>query len=392
MSSPDQTSYTLSNVREMTKFLARHLRYECDSLGTDKSDQISEVLTRSNLFLKGKDNSRLQAIGKELQKTIERYFPRTPDAGWRENVEVLFVAFILAFAIRTYLLQPFQIPTASMQPTLFGIEMQGQQIPEAEYPGVFKKIWEKFVYGKSYIRILAEQDGRINFVSDEGNLSIRNIQIKAYNFLFLYWLQFSSVTVDGKKHWVWMPSDYVFKALVNRGNQPYSKGEAILSACVQTGDFVFVDKVTYHFRKPARGDVFVFLTDNIDDITLSQRLRGVMGAEYYIKRLSAIGGDSVQIIEPRLYVNGGLAQFNEMYEKIYSLEGGYSGYTHLEGNYFLKTDKDIISLPPKSYLALGDNSPNSWDGRAWGTVPAENVIGKAFIVFYPFGSRWGLIH
>jgi len=384
-------TYSKSMLKEMRKFLYRNMRYEQDLLKSDDQIDIFNVLAEVDVVIRSNDKGKIQKTAETTNKTIEKYFPRRPDASWRENIEVLLVAFVLAFAIRTYFLQPFQIPTASMQPTLFGIDVQSENIPKTEYPGVFTRIWEKFAYGKSYINIPAKNSGRLEFTSHDGNISVRNIQIKPYNFLFLYWLQFSSVTVDNDQYWVWMPSDYIMKAFMKRGAAPYQPGESIVSACVQTGDFVFVDKIIYNFRKPARGDVFVFLTDNINDITMSQRMRGVMGAEYYIKRLSAVSGDLVQITNPHLLVNGKIAHFNDMYDRIYSRQNGYSGYVHLPNSNILARDSDTYLLPPQSYLALGDNSPNSEDSRSWGSVPAENVVGKALLVFYPFGSRCGLI-
>ena len=57
----------------------------------------------------------------ELQFAAEKWIKPYPNAVWRENVEVLLVALAVAMAIRTFFLQPFKIPTGSMQPTLFGV-------------------------------------------------------------------------------------------------------------------------------------------------------------------------------------------------------------------------------------------------------------------------------
>ena len=43
----------------------------------------------------------------------------------------------------------------------------------------------------------------------------------------------------------------------------------------------------------------------------------------------------------------------------------------------------------KAYFAMGDNSTDSLDGRAWGFVPENEIIGRAFLIYYPFTSRWG---
>ena len=56
-----------------------------------------------------------------LEKSANKWLKPYPNAAWRENVEVLLVALTVAMGIRTFFLQPFKIPTGSMQPTLFGV-------------------------------------------------------------------------------------------------------------------------------------------------------------------------------------------------------------------------------------------------------------------------------
>src|SRR5688572_19782810 len=67
------------------------------------------------------DAKKIEEAAKHLDQLCHRHLPRIEDAGWRENVEVFLVAIVIALAVRTYFLQPFTIPTGSMQPTLNGI-------------------------------------------------------------------------------------------------------------------------------------------------------------------------------------------------------------------------------------------------------------------------------
>ena len=72
----------------------------------------------------------------ELQFAAEKNLKPYRNATWRENVEVLLVAMSVAMAIRTFFLQPFKIPTGSMQPTLFGVNSvpdYSQAVSEFEY-------------------------------------------------------------------------------------------------------------------------------------------------------------------------------------------------------------------------------------------------------------------
>jgi signal peptidase I len=51
--------------------------------------------------------------------------------------------------------------------------------------------------------------------------------------------------------------------------------------------------------------------------------------------------------------------------------------------------ESVYTLPPDTYMVMGDNTVNSFDSRAWGPFPATNVIGKEFFVYWPLTSRFG---
>src|SRR5262252_3996024 len=69
----------------------------------------------------GADKATIEKQMDSLGKVADKWLKPYPNAAWRENVEVLLVALAVAMAIRTFFLQPFKIPTGSMQPTLFGV-------------------------------------------------------------------------------------------------------------------------------------------------------------------------------------------------------------------------------------------------------------------------------
>ena len=50
----------------------------------------------------------------------------------------------------------------------------------------------------------------------------------------------------------------------------------------------------------------------------------------------------------------------------------------------------MVDVPAKSYFAMGDNSPNSKDSRAWGFVPDKEVVGRPLFIYYPLTRRWGV--
>ena len=124
------------------------------------------------------------------------------------------------------------------------------------------------------------------------------------------------------------------------------------------GDKIFVSKFIYKFKAPERGDVVVFKypEDPKKD---------------YVKRLIAFGGETVEIKEGHVYVDG---------EKI-TMPHVEQIYYRNSGTYGAKEAK--IKVPEDSYYVLGDNSANSRDSRYWGFVPKKYMVGKAFLIWWP---------
>src|SRR4051812_28864737 len=108
-----------------SKLLLRHaqkyLRYKKDVLADN--DRV-EVATRTDALdraLRMKNGDSIKTEAEALDAKLHALTPVTWEAHWRENCEVILVAIIVAIGIRSYFLQPFKIPTGSMQPTLNGI-------------------------------------------------------------------------------------------------------------------------------------------------------------------------------------------------------------------------------------------------------------------------------
>jgi signal peptidase I len=116
-------------------------------------------------------------------------------------------------------------------------------------------------------------------------------------------------------------------------------------------DFVLVNKLSYEFGEPERGDVIVFEYPLNPDV------------EPYIKRVIGLPGDSVEIKGGMVIVNG---------------EPLREPYTKAPPNY-----TGAWSVPQDSLFVLGDNRNYSSDSHQWGMVPIENVMGKALFVYYP---------
>jgi signal peptidase I len=170
----------------------------------------------------------------------------------------------------------------------------------------------------------------------------------------------------------------------------FRKGQPILCFKETTGDHLFVDRLTYNFRHPHRGEIIVFKTKGIAEIRDQD--------QFYIKRLIGLGGETVTIGEDRhVRIDGrrlNSSSFKPHFENVYGFDprlepkdSHYSG--HGLGGRYLNTTEESLKVPPGEFVAFGDNTANSADSRYWGPLPEENVIGKAFFVYWPITSRFG---
>jgi signal peptidase I len=175
----------------------------------------------------------------------------------------------------------------------------------------------------------------------------------------------------------------------------YQPGEVLANYVTQTGDQVLVDKVTYNFHPPRRGDVFIFKTAGIPSLA-NELGPDQEGSEDFIKRCVGFAGDIIKVKPPMLYVNGNPATGAPSFAKEFNQSDGYPGYTlvgDIDGTGF--SDDNGVSqtyvVPDNCYWAMGDNSPNSKDSRYWGGVPKQNLVGRGAFVWWPFTERWGFI-
>jgi signal peptidase I len=350
-----------------SKLLLRHahkyLRYKHDLLSTDGREEIVSAMRRVREALRQRDHDRIKSESATLDGIMHRVMPVTWESHWRENVEVIFVAIVVAVGIRSYFLQPFKIPTGSMQPTLNGI-VGHPRVERA--PNILQQAFEYVVLGRNYIDVMSA-------VEDE----VMQIQQQKY----FYFFTFSRLICRHQAFVIYVPPDTLrhdFNVVIGRKYQP---GEVIARGTVDTGDQVFVDKCSYNFVKPRRGDVFVFRTRNIFGIGDQ--------TQFYIKRLAGLAGDELRIDPPLLYVNGKPAE-GEAAARVMEAKPPYAGYA-LGPPPILPTPQSTYVVPPESYFALGDNSYNSSDSRYWGPVPEENLVGRGLLVYWPFNHHWGLI-
>jgi signal peptidase I len=151
-----------------------------------------------------------------------------------------------------------------------------------------------------------------------------------------------------------------------------SAGDILWSGIVVSGDHLFVERLSYRFGKPKRGDIVVFRTAGIESLPPNT---------FYIKRVAGLPGERIRIEPPFLIVNDQKVTNPEIFSTISSESDGYAGF-ELGGR--LSTPTDEFTLGPDEYFVLGDNTRNSADSRYWGPVPEKNIVGRATRIYWPF--------
>ncbi|MSR76664.1 MAG: signal peptidase I [Candidatus Omnitrophica bacterium] len=141
---------------------------------------------------------------------------------------------------------------------------------------------------------------------------------------------------------------------------PYKIPTASMRPTFMEGDRIFVDKISYRLHPPHRGDIIVF------KYPLDPK-------KDYVKRLAGLPGEALLIKEGKLYINGAPLD-----------EPPFSNlYYYNRNDWQYAKEGAVIQVPLNSYFALGDNSAQSSDSRNWGFVPAKNLVGRAFFIWWP---------
>src|SRR6185437_16679655 len=113
------TSKTVREANAMRKHVHKLLQHQRDILSAKAVSEVEASMQEIQDAIAAKaDKATLEKKMENLEKAANQWIKPYPNAAWRENIEVLLVALAVAMGIRTFFLQPFKIPTASMQPTL----------------------------------------------------------------------------------------------------------------------------------------------------------------------------------------------------------------------------------------------------------------------------------
>ncbi len=302
----------------------------------------------------------------------ERLMPPRSFPKWRENAEVLIVAISLAMACRTYFIQPFKIPTGSMQPTLYGVTARPQEGRQWHDRLPFNLVGLA-LFGERYVEVKARATGTLEYLGPADDQH-------AYG-------------VGGQVHLVRvaMQPDSPFLDAANsmrlhfRPGDRVERGQVLASGRVRIGDHIFVNKVLFHLIRPRRGQVVVFDTNYIPQ---AERFH-IRQDTFYIKRLTGLPGETIAIRDRHLLADG--VPVTEPWPFRRQVEDpAYRGYAVRPGA-ILNQDSAQIPVAAGQFLAFGDNTYSSLDGRYFGPVSDEALVGPAFFVYWPLGPRWGLM-
>ena len=156
------------------------------------------------------------------------------------------------------------------------------------------------------------------------------------------------------------------------------------------GDYLLVDKVHYG-RSRLWGWLLPYHTIQRQDIIVFRY--PVNPRQHFVKRVVAVPGDRVRLINKHVYVNGDrqdddYATFKwgqrDKFRDNFP-DGGFYG-DKISARWFLQAQKLLedneLIVPEGSFFVLGDNRDDSYDSRYWGFVPAENIVGRPLLIYF----------
>lgn len=141
--------------------------------------------------------------------------------------------------------------------------------------------------------------------------------------------------------------------------QPHQVQGSSMVPNFTNGEYILTNKILYRFDEPQRGDVIVFKSPTQKD---------------FIKRVIGLPHDTVRVENGKVYVND-----KELPEK-YLPDGVYTQEGQTLNN------SETVTIPEGKYIVFGDNRNQSSDSRDWGWITKKDIIGKAWIIYWPLSK------
>lgn len=152
--------------------------------------------------------------------------------------------------------------------------------------------------------------------------------------------------------------------MIHTALQDYHVNGESMEPTLHDQEYMLVNKTAYLFQAPQRGDVIVFQAPPSP-------------GDDYVKRIVAIPGDIISVIDQKVIVDG-----VTLHENYINQNDPYNPYPPIL--------RHILSA--NQYFVMGDNRGNSSDSRQWGIVPRANILGKVMMVYWPFNvDNFGIL-
>jgi signal peptidase I len=150
----------------------------------------------------------------------------------------------------------------------------------------------------------------------------------------------------------------IFLVIQNFVAQPYRVEQQSMQHTLEQGQYVLVDKLTPRFGPYQRGDIVVFTPPE-------------GGPVPFIKRVIGVPGDRIELRDGRVFVN------DKELDEPYIFEGDQTTAS---------TEQSSFTVGADSLFVMGDHRGNSTDSRAFGPIPVGNIIGRAWLRYWPLDT------
>jgi len=295
----------------------------------------------------------LGSIGLRLAMLVQSYRP-VRRIGWHGWLALVVLAVCLNVAVKSgtrLAVHPFSISTGGMEPTICGVHVE--EVKPDTRPSIGPLA--RYLWGRRYIHWEAASPGILTGPHYHQEAS----PLWGYR-------------VGSDTQWLPRSAERHFEL-----GQQVAVGDALFSGYLMAGDHVIVEKVSYWFRAPRRGEILVFRTDGIANLD---------AGEIWMKRVVGLPGERVRIDPPDLLIDGRKVTEPPIFAGIASQADGYAGFQLPEASRrdtLLETVESEVLLGADEYFVLGDNATNTYDSRFWGPVPRKNIIGRVTRIYWP---------
>ena len=327
------------------------LDHQRDLLTTERVADLEDAIGHLESTRKSGTRDEIAAAMARLETVAQTSLMAYPHASMRENVEGLLTMGIVLFAFRQFFFQPMAIPTGSAQPTFNGITCEDLRYQDKAFPNPLVQAVEWALFGYHYYEVIAQQDGELQGVApSNGSGGLLGALRKSFD------LEVGSVTYTVATSMSEDTGSFLrHMGLVNDYSvypqRAFKKGEPIIRCRVKSGDRLMVDRITYNFRTPRRGDTVVFK---------SMQHPGMTPNTHYIKRLVGLGGETIRIGDDRHVVvdDKRLDATTPGFEKVYGFDTAahpassvYSGHVNglgfVEGRWFSTHEAEYAMMREK---------------------------------------------